>query len=115
MNIHIEKVDHTDATIITIDGQLNSATTSQIQDQVLTSARNGRRVLLDMSGVSYLSSAGLRMLLLLYRRVQENQGMMALAGLSEEVSDVMSITGFLDLFTIYHSRNDGLSAFRKAG
>lgn len=115
MNIHIEKVDHTDATVITIDGQLNSATTSQIQDQVLTSARGGRRVLLDMSGVNYLSSAGLRMLLLLYRRVQENQGMMALAGLSEEVSDVMSITGFLDLFTIYNNRNDGLSAFRKAG
>jgi anti-sigma B factor antagonist len=115
MNIHIEKLDQATTTVIAIDGQLNSTTTAQIQDQVLMSAHEGRRVLLDMSGVNYLSSAGLRMLLLLYRRVRENHGIMALAGLSEEVSDVMSITGFLDLFTVYEDRNDGLTAFRKAG
>lgn len=113
MDIQVEKYDHT--TVILIDGQLNAATTSQIQDQVLASARDGRRILLDMSGVTYLSSAGLRMLLLLYRRIHDTHGLMALAGLSEEVSDVMSITGFLDLFTVYNSRNDGLTAFKKAG
>lgn len=111
MDLHVEKIDQT--TIIAIDGKLNATTTSQIQDQVLRSAEDGKRVLLDMSGVTYLSSAGLRMLLLLYRRVHEHEGLMALAGLSEEVSDVMSITGFLDLFTVYNSRHDGLLAFKR--
>jgi anti-sigma B factor antagonist len=112
MNAHVENMDHT--TIITLEGELTSATTQQIQPEVLAAVQEGRHILLDMSHVNYLSSAGLRMLLLLYRRIRENRGDMALAGLSEEVRDIMAITGFLDLFQTYDSRIAGLNAIRKA-
>lgn len=113
MEVYIERQEQ--ATIITITGQLNSHTTAHIQEDVLAAVHAGDHVLLDMSRVTYLSSAGLRMLLLLYRRIRDSQGVMALTGLSEEVSDMMSITGFLDLFTTFENRMIGLQALKKAG
>jgi anti-sigma B factor antagonist len=112
MDINVENIDH--MTVIDLKGKLNASSLGSVEMQLLSLAQPGQAVLVDMSNVTYLSSAGLRTLLLLYRRVHENHGMMALAGMNEEVTDIMSITGFLDLFTIYSDRNEGLEALRKA-
>ncbi len=112
MEINIQQQEQ--AVVIEIVGQLNSTTTPQVQEHVLSVARSGQCILLDMSGVTYLSSAGLRLLLLVYRRVREHEGLMVLTGLREEVQDVMNITGFLDLFSTFENRQAGLQALRKA-
>lgn len=96
-------------TVLSLKGALNGATVAAIQEQILSQIQNGQRVLLDLSGVQYLSSAALRFLLSLYRAVREKSGTMALAGLSEEVADIMSMTGFLDLFRTYKDRGTALA------
>lgn len=96
-------------TILSLKGTLNGATVAAIQDQILSQIVDGQRVLLDLSGVQYLSSAALRFLLSLYRAIREKSGTMALAGLSEEIADVMSMTGFLDLFRTYKDRGTALA------
>lgn len=102
-------------TVIALDGKLNSASSQQFQDEVLDTAKDCAFILIDMTQVTYLSSAGLRMLLLLYRYIRENNGYLALTGLTDEVRDIMDITGFLDLFTIYDDRTQALKALRKTG
>lgn len=104
----VERYEH--ITILSLKGALNGSTVAAIQDQILSQIQNGQRVLLDLSGVQYLSSAALRFLLSLYRAVREKSGTMALAGLSEEVADVMSMTGFLDLFRTYKDRGTALAS-----
>jgi anti-sigma B factor antagonist len=94
--------------IISLEGTLDAISTTNLQTPIIQAANEGHHVLLDMSRVGFLSSAGLRMLLLLYRRVRENQRSMVLAGLSDEVRTIMEITGFLDLFTIAENREHGL-------
>lgn len=102
-------------TVIALNGKLNSASSQQFQDEVLETAKESSFILIDMTQVTYLSSAGLRMLLLLYRFIRENNGYLALTGLTDEVRDIMDITGFLDLFTIFDDRNEALKALRKIG
>ena len=63
-----------------------------------------------MTGVAYMSSAGLRMLLSLYRNISGNQGRIVLVGLSVELQDTMSMTGFLGYFTLADSVEAGLQA-----
>lgn len=111
MDIHIDKQGQT--AIVELAGQLNAVTTAEVQEQVLSLAERGHNVLLDMGNVTYLSSAGLRLLLLLYRRITENEGRLVLSGLTEEITDIMAMTGFLDLFTIYETRALALQAIRK--
>lgn len=108
MNINIENINQ--ITIVEMSGELDSNTVPFIQQQVLPLAQKHSKIVLDMSNVTYMSSAGLRMLLLLYRHMRENIGAVVLAGLSEEVKDVMAITGFLDCFTTFESRSAGIKA-----
>lgn len=94
-----------DCTLVTLTGQLTGRVTTPLYDQILGQISDQRpRVLLDLSGVTYLSSAALRLLLLLYRVVDQRSGLMVLAGLSEEVYDILSITGFSDVFEVFPDR-----------
>jgi len=67
-------------------------------------------VILDMSKVDYLSSAGLRLLLLIYREFAAKKGRLVLLGVSEDIQTVMLHTGFLNFFTLAGSRAEALKA-----
>jgi anti-sigma B factor antagonist len=106
MEIDIKTVDQ--ITVVALAGDIDANTAPAIQDQVLPIAESSRKILLDMFKVPYMSSAGLRMLLSLYRQVTAKDGKLVLVGLSEEITDTMSITGFLDFFTTRDTVDAGL-------
>ena len=108
MNIEFETVDG--ITVATLFGELDSRTAPMVQEQLAAMPRPQARILLDMSGVSYISSAGLRALLMLYRQMAANNGQVALVGLAESIQDVMSVTGFLEFFAAYDTLEEGLAA-----
>jgi anti-sigma B factor antagonist len=81
------------------------------EDGILALVQPGCRVILDMSKVTYVSSAGLRLFLLLNRKTVSSNGRIALMGLSEDIRDTMDITGFLAYFTLYDTLEMGLEAF----
>jgi anti-sigma B factor antagonist len=97
-------------TVVEIAGDIDSNTAPQAQEQILPLVQPGSKLLLDMSGVEYMSSAGLRVLLSMYRQVSRQNGGMVLVGLAEEIKDTMSITGFLNFFTTRDTVDEGLRA-----
>lgn len=99
-----------DVTIITINGEIQRQTSPLIQEQITPLITPNCKILLDMSGVTYMSSAGLRLLLLFYRQIEAENGRVVLAGLQEMVHDTMSITGFLEFFAIYNTTDEGIDA-----
>jgi anti-sigma B factor antagonist len=111
MELNIKKINQ--ATVVNIIGDIDGKTAGEIQEQILPQIQAGSKVLLDMSRVEYMSSAGLRMLLSMYRQVKGNDGRIALVGLSEEIQDIMSTTGFLSHFTTCSSVDEGLNALRE--
>lgn len=102
MAINIKTV--ADVNIIEIaDDHVDSRTAPKIQQEIFPKIELNAKLIIDLSEVSYMSSAGLRMLLSSYRQVIAKNGKIILVGLSEEIKDTMSITGFLDFFK--HSEN----------
>lgn len=87
-----------DATVVEASGDVDGSTAPILQEQVLAVAQPGCRLLLDLSQVGYMSSAGLRVMLLLHRQVS-GKGKVVLVGLNEEIQSTMSATGFLKFFT----------------
>jgi stage II sporulation protein AA (anti-sigma F factor antagonist) len=77
-------------------------------------ARGERRVVVDFSGVEYISSAGLRVMLLLAKRLKELRGRLALCGLNDAVRQVFQLAGFLQLFTICDSRETAAGQTRSS-
>ena len=96
--------------LIELEGSLDGKTAPEVQKQVLPSAEGQNRVILDMTKVNYVSSAGLRVLLLLYRQLKAKGGRIALVGMTEEIKDVMSNTGLLNFFLIADSLKEGIAA-----
>lgn len=101
--------------VVELSGELDANTSPLAQQQILPLATEGSRLLLDLSGVSFMSSAGLRLLLSTYRQVLAQKGAVALAGLSEDLKDTMSMTGFLSFFTVYDTTGEGLQALQSHG
>ncbi len=87
-----------DATVVEASGDVDGSTAPVLQEQVLAVAQPGCRLLLDMSQVSYMSSAGLRVMLLLHRQAS-GKGKVVIVGLNEDIKSTMSATGFLKFFT----------------
>ena len=97
-------------TVVEIVGELDSRTSPQAQEKILPAVRSGGKLVLDMSQVPFMSSAGLRMLLQLHRQTSATGGRISLVGLSEELVDTMSATGFLGSFTTYDTVEAAVAA-----
>ena len=100
-----------DLIVVAVAGELDGKTAPEAQSLILPLAEPGCKLLIDMSAVPYMSSAGLRMMLLIYRQISGNDGQAILVGLSDEIRDVMEVTGFLDYFETRDTYEDGLGAF----
>ena len=98
-------------TVIKLIGDIDAKTTPAIQEEILAVARSHGKVIFDMSQVAYMSSAGLRMLLLLYRTAGFQNTNLIMIGLTEEIRDMMQITGFLNFFTTRDTLDSALASF----
>ena len=98
-------------TIVSLIGEIDAGTAAAVQEKVIPLALPTSRIILDMTTVAYMSSAGLRMLLSIYRHISGNKGQVILVGLSPELLDTMSMTGFLTYFNVQDTLDAGLQAF----
>lgn len=90
-----------DVTVVTVSGSLDGSTVQEAQDQILPKTASASGVVLDLKNCGYISSAGLRMLLLIAKQVAVQKGVVALSGVSDEIKDVMEMTGFGNFFKSY--------------
>jgi anti-sigma B factor antagonist len=99
-------------TVVQLEGRLDSTTAPTTEDLILPHAGPNCKILVDMRGVSYMSSAGLRMLLLLKRAIAQNDGQVVLAEVPNKLLDIMSMTGFLQFFTVHETLDSAIESLR---
>ena len=98
------------ATVVTPVGDIDAKTAPAFQEAALANVTEGGHVLIDLAGVPFMSSAGLRVLLLVYRQATSMKSPVTLCGLRPDVRASMSATGFLSFFTVYPDRKEALAA-----
>ncbi len=89
--------------------ELAGAAVREVFDRIIASGAN--RVVVDMAGVEYISSSGLRTLLMLHRGLKAKQGVMRVCALSPFVAEVFEISNFTAVFDIHATRKEALEAF----
>ncbi len=95
--------------LVEVAGKIDGQSAPELERQVLPAITPSGKVLLDVSRVPYMSSAGFRTLLLLYRSVQARRGRLALVGLADEIRETMEMTGFLKFFLLGGSADEGVA------
>jgi anti-sigma B factor antagonist len=93
-----------------LEGSLDGKTAPEVREQLRPFLAANSKLILDLTKVDYLSSAGLRLLLLLYRELTARKGKIVLLGVSEDIRTVMSHTGFLNFFTLVNSEAEAVKA-----
>ena len=90
----------TDSTLrIALEGRLDTNTAPQLEAELKASLPGVTELELDFSGLEYISSAGLRVLLSA-QKTMNKQGKMTIHHVNETIMEVFEITGFADILTI---------------
>lgn len=110
MTIAIEPTEK--AHIIALQGQVNSSNAVQVETEVLSVVQKGaKNVLLNMTELSYISSAGLRVVLVLAKRLKQAGGKLVIYGMQAHVREVFDISGFLAILNVVATRSEALEQF----
>ena len=97
--------------VVTLSGRVDSSGSKELEAQLLVLIDDEHKdLLLDCSGVAYISSAGLRIFLMAAKKIKSLSGRIRLGGLQEPVQDVFEISGFTKLFEIYASVEEALAS-----
>ncbi len=100
VDFRVSEVDG--VTLIEASGRIDSMNADELGETLSDEIeRGGRQVVLDLSKVSYMSSAGLRELVAAYRRLQDSAGDLRLAQPSSRVLDVLEMSGLDTIFQIF--------------
>ena len=84
---------------IAMEGRLDTNTAPQLEAELKTSLSGISELELDFSGLEYISSAGLRVLLAA-QKTMSRQGKMTIRNVNETIMEVFEITGFVEILTI---------------
>lgn len=85
--------------LILLEGRLDTSTVPQLEAELKDSMEGITELVLDFAGLTYLSSAGLR-LILLAQKTMSRQGSMVIKNVNSIVMEIFTITGFADILTI---------------
>ena len=86
--------------LLTLKGELNTTTSSQLEAVIKNDLKGIDTLVIDMADLTYLTSAGLRVLLVAQKILNDKKGQMIIRHVNDSIMDVFAITGFDNILTI---------------
>ena len=84
---------------VNIRGRLDTLTAPELEEKLEDALDGVEELILDLDGLEYISTAGLRVILSVIKQMDE-QGEMKLRNVCDDVMDVFEVTGFIDFLNI---------------
>ena len=97
--MNIEIIKNENDIIIGVSGRLDTTTAPTLETAINDNITTCKTITLDLNGLNYISSAGLRVLLAVQKKMNQI-GSMKVTNVCESVMEVFEITGFADILTI---------------
>ena len=99
-----------DKLVVIVGGRLDAVTAAEFDAQAQTWLSDGNtHVIADLSGLEYISSAGLRSILTAAKQLKAAQGDLIFCGLAGMVEEVFTVSGFTAMFTTFPTVDDALA------
>ena len=97
------------AVVVSVTGRVDAVTAPEFEKGLLALMAGGDHTLvLNLAGLEYISSAGLRSILSTAKQLKAQNGTMLFAGLQGPVKDVFKISGFGSIFKIFETEEEAL-------
>ncbi len=116
--MQVTAVRHADVLVVAVTGRIDYMNAedfkSALQPHVANCAAGGDRVVLDLSQLEYVSSAGLRVLMIAAKDVRARKGTLVAVSLQPVVREIFEISRFTLVFDVFDSVQDALRAISPA-
>ena len=99
MKMTIQTIKNEDALTVSVTGRLDTTTSPELDEELKKSLDGIRDLTMDLEGLEYISSAGLRVLLAT-QKTMNKQGEMKVVHVGETIMEVFEVTGFSDILSI---------------
>lgn len=110
MEVTVTEMNRVD--LITVNGRVDSSNASQLGEKLNQQIDTGSvNLVVDLSGVEYMSSAGLRELVAGLKRVKKDGGDLRLCNPSDRVREVLDLAGLSTIFEIYDNQVAAVGSF----
>lgn len=98
--------------VVNLDGEMNAVTSAEVETRLTQLILGGnRKLIINLSAVDYISSAGLRVFLAANKQMKKMQGEMRICQMNPTVKEVFEISGFHLIFHLYAELNQALDGF----
>ncbi len=98
--------------LLRVVGRLDAVSATPAEQKLLALIdKEEPKVLLDFTGVNYLSSAGMRMLFAIFKRCRDASGKLAVCSVDDGVMDVLKISGFDGVLDVFPTQDEALRSF----
>ena len=114
-NVSLSDGDFDGYAVVALCGELDLFDTSDVASHLIaTVAAYGPSIIVDLTGLTFIDSCGLGVLVRVLRWTREGGGDLSLAAPQEQVRRVLEITGLIDVFRVYPSVKQAVSDARLA-
>lgn len=97
--MRIEKKNEGTSLTLALSGRLDTITSPELESEIKAGLGGVTELVFDLSGLEYISSAGLRVLLTA-QKIMNKQGRMVVRNVSAAIQDIFEVTGFTEILTI---------------
>lgn len=98
MNINL--IQEEEKTVLALSGRLDTLTSQKLQEALIPAFKTANHVEIDFAQLVYVTSAGLRVLLMGEKTAKAQGGRQTLVNVSPEIMEVFDMTGFSNILTI---------------
>lgn len=111
-SVYIE--DRDGISVLNIKGRIDASNSGQIHERIMEEIERGHhRIVVDFSQVSYISSAGLRVLIYASKAVVKNEGAFSICSVNENIEKIFQVSGLACLFDIHKNVDASLSSMKQ--
>ena len=114
-DIQMEIVEIINEQVVTVmpKGRIDSVTSTDFDSKITDLLAKGLiKVIIDFSGTDFISSAGLRVLLMKAKQAKNLSGKIVLSNMSESIDEVFEVSGFSTIFNIYKTAEEAMKALK---
>ncbi len=110
MEIIEKKMDS--CTVLSIIGRLDTTNYSILEKKLMEMIANQQdRIVVECSKMDYVSSSGLRILLMALKKITLSKGKFVLCGLQDNIREIFEISGFTNIFEIHPAQEEAIKVF----
>ncbi len=100
-------------TVVYPSGRIDTSTAKNFEEGIMKIIPDNQQIIISFSNISYISSAGLRVILVAGKKIAAVQGQLALSDMSEKIHEVFKMSGFDKILKIYPTYSEAKSSFGK--